>query len=223
MSKRSPTVIVTSEPAPMPSTEPVAPAASEPTATQLLAADAAAADAADLAAALVHLAPLRPAAEANLPARLALREGAAPALKRAMSEDLGVLTAFKVPEHLLRALEATRIRVAEDARAVDHGARGLRDLGTLTAAECRRTAWHHTAGRWPFKVERIEADLRAIGAPLEQPRRNLADLLAVLARLDGWVTGERARGGCLPPRMAQESIPDSPLRTELAFNPLKVP
>ncbi len=217
MAKRSPTEIVTPEPTPLPSAEPL------PTATAQLAADQAAADAADLAAARAHLETLRPAAEANLGPRRDLRAEAAPNLTRALAEDLGMLLAHRCPSHLLDAFEQARTRVAADAQAVAHGERGLRDLGTLTAADCRRTAWHHAANRWPYKVERIEADFRAIAAPLEQPRRNLADLLAVLARLDGWVTGERARGGCLPPRMAQESIPDSPLRTELAFNPLKVP
>ncbi len=212
------TEIVTPPPTPAPD-----PAMPERTVTSWLAADQAAADAADLAAARAHLEAFRPAAEANLPARRALREEAAPALKRAKSENLGVLAAARCPSHLLDGLEAARTRVAADAQAVEHGERGLRDLGTLSAAECRRTAWHYAARRWPGKVERIELDLRAIGAPLEQPRRNLAELIALHARLDAWVTGERARGGCLPPRMATESRRDEPLETVLDFNPMKTP
>lgn len=218
MPKRTPAV---TEPTPAP--EPVAAAVSEPTATEQLRHDQAIADAADRAAALAYLESFKRAAEPNLAPRCALRDEAAPVLKRARAEDVGVLSACGCPGHVPRVFEAARAAVAADIQAVEYGERGLRDVGTLSAAECRRTAWHHTAGRWPGKVERIVLDLLAITPPLEHPRRNLDNLKAAHARIDGWVAGYRAQGGSLHPVMAQEPVRTEVLRSELGFNPMKTP
>ncbi len=217
MSKRSPTMIVTPEPAPLPSAE------SAPTATQLLAADQAASDAADLAASLAYLDPYRRRAEPNIAPRLALRAEAAPSLTRALAEDVGLLTAFKCPDHLLREFELAIRRVSDDAKAADYGPEALEAMRTLPPADCRRTAWHHAARRWPGRVEEIRDKFMAAANSLEDVRKNLRNLQEVHARIAGWVLGERMRGGCLPPRMAEESRRTEPLRTELDFDPRRVP
>ncbi len=217
-SRAIPTV---TEPTPPP--DPGTPDEPIPTATAQLAVDEAALDAADLAAARAMLEQFRPTAEQALPARRALRSDAAPALARARAEDLGVLLAHRCPSHLLDAFEQAQGRVGADATAVDLAERGLLDLGKLTPKLCRRTAWHHAANEWPWAVQRIRQDLLTMATPLEDIRRHLRDLTELHARIDGWVTGERARGGCLPPRTAKEPIRDEPVRSELAFNPLKVP
>ncbi len=222
MSKRSPTVIVTPEPAPMSSAE-SAVAEPTPTATAQLAANQAARDAADLAASLAYLDPYRRRAEPNIAPRLALRAEAAPSLKRALAEDLGILAASRVPEHLLREFEQAIRRVSDDAKAADYGPQALEEMRTLPPAACRKSAWHLAANRWPGRVEEIRDKFLAAANPLEAVRKNLQNLQAVHSRIDTWVQGERARGGCQPPRMATESRRDEPLRSELDFNPFKTP
>ncbi len=222
MSKRSPTVIVTPEPAPMPSTE-SAIAEPTPTATAQLAADQAARDAVDYAAALAYLDPYRRRAEPNIAPRLALRAEAAPSLTRGLAEDLGVLLAHRCPSHLLTVFEQALRRVSDDAKAADYGPQALEAMRTLPPAACRKSAYHLQANRWPGCVEEIRDKFLAAANPVEAVRENLRNLQAVHARIDAWVAGERARGGCQPPRMATESRRAEPLRTELAFNPLKTP
>ncbi len=222
MSKRSPTEIVTSEPAPLPS---AAPAVAEPTptATAQLAADQAARDAVDYAAALAYLDPYRRRAEPNIAPRLALRAEAAPSLTRALAEDLGVLLAHRCPSHLLDAFEQAIRRVSDDGKAADYGPQALEELRTLPPAACRKSAWHLQANRWPGRVEEIRDKFLAAANPLEAVRENLRNLQELHGRIDGFVAGVRARGEFAPPRMAEESRRAEPLRTELAFDPRKVP
>ncbi len=221
-SRTAPTESATPDPTPPPS---AASAVAEPTppATAQLATDQAARDAADLAAALAHLESYRVNAEPNIAPRLALRAEAAPFLTRALAEDLGVLAAFRVPEHLRTALEQAIRPVSDDAKAADYGPEALEEMRTLPPAACRKSEYHLQANRWPRRVEEIRDKFLAAANPLEDVRKNLRNLQEVHARIDGWVAGERMRGGCQPPRMATESRRDEPLRTELAFNPMKTP
>lgn len=222
MPKRSPVEIVT--PTPTPAPDPGTPVVtSPPGATELLAAASAANDEADRQAALQYLALYVADAERNLPAHQALRDEAGPVLKQAREINVPLLWSLRYPEHLLRGFEFTRPHVEDIARTVVNVERGLRELPSLTGVACRRNDFHLQTNRWPGAVEVLRDRLLGASQPPDRARQQLAALREWLDRIGAWTAGHVASGAPTSSLTAQESIPDSPLRTELAFDPRKVP
>ncbi len=219
---RRPTEIVTPTPAPAPA--PGTPVVtSPPGATELLAAASAANDEADRQAALQYLAPYVADAERNLPAHQALRDEAGPVLKQAREINVPLLWSLRYPEHLLHGFEFTRPHVEDIARTVASVERALRQLPSLTGAACRRNAFHRQTHRWPAVVEVLRDRLLGASQPPNRARQHLAALREWLDRIGAWTAGHVASGAPTSPLTARESIPDSPLRTELDFDPRRVP
>ncbi len=222
MSKRNPTEIVNTDPTPMPSPS-VPPTGSEPTVTERLASASVAAAEAGRQAALRYLAPYVADAERNLPAHHALREEAGPVVQQARQVDVALLRSLRCPAHLLDGFEFTRPHVEDIARTVANVERGLRELPSLTGVACRRNDFHLQTNRWPGAVEVLRDRLLGASHPPDRARQHLAALREWLDRIGAWVQGHVAAGGPTSSLTAQESIPDSPLRTELDFDPRRVP